>query len=228
VILITNEVYIAGVDEAGRGPVIGPLVLCVYIIQNDKENKLKELGVKDSKILSKNAREKIHSKIIEHANDYKTIHLSAADIDEMRKIATLNRIEQKMMVNTIKKSSIKPDQIYIDAADVNEKRYGLEFKKEFPQAKIVSKHKADMLFPVVSAASIIAKVERDREISKLHDKYGVDFGSGYPSDPKTKSFLVKCYKEKKKFPPIVRESWVTAKKIKEKYSQVKKIDGYFH
>ena len=101
-ILITNEVYIAGVDEAGRGPVIGPLVLCVYIIQNDKENKLKELGVKDSKILSKNAREKIHSKIIEHANDYKTIHLSAADIDEMRKIATLNRIEQKRMVNTIK------------------------------------------------------------------------------------------------------------------------------
>ncbi|MCK4845669.1 MAG: ribonuclease HII [Candidatus Heimdallarchaeota archaeon] len=225
---MTNEVYIAGVDEAGRGPVIGPLVLCVYIIQKDKENKLKDLGVKDSKILSKNTREKIYSKIIEYANDYKTIHLSAADIDEMRKKATLNRIEQKMMVNTIKKSSIKPDQIYIDAADVNEERYGLEFKKEFPQAKIVSKHKADMLFPVVSAASIIAKVERDREISKLHNQYGIDFGSGYPSDPKTKSFLVDYYEEKKKFPPIVRESWITAKKIKEKYSKAKKLDGYFH
>jgi len=225
VILIQD--IIIGIDEAGRGPVLGPLVICAYAIEKKDLHQLKLLGAKDSKMLSKNKRAELYQKLIDIAVNYKTIHLSASEIDEMRKNASLNDIEQKIMIKAVLGLKVKPSEIYIDAADVKEERFGLLFKNYFPKAKIVSRHGADKTFPVVSAASIIAKVERDREIEKIKEKTGFNIGSGYPSDPKTKKFLNEYYKKHKKFPSFTRESWDTCKKIKEKVIQQAKINEYF-
>ncbi len=218
--------YIIGIDEAGRGPVIGPMVICAYAIEKEKELEIKKLGVKDSKLLSKRRREELYSKLIKLAADTKVKKVSPAEIDELRKSYSLNVIEQKIMLNLAKKISVKPIEIYIDAADVKEKRFGSVFETEFPQAKVISKHKADVLFPVVSAASIIAKVQRDKEIQKISKVTGIDFGSGYPADPKTIKFLRDLFKKQNKFPPYVRESWDTAKKIKKEFSNSKKLTDY--
>ena len=218
--------YIIGIDEAGRGPVIGPMVICAYAIEKEKEPEIKKLGVKDSKQLSKRRREELYSKLMKLAADTKVKQVSPAEIDELRKNHSLNVIEQKIMLNLAKKISIKPIEIYIDAADVKEKRFGSVFEKEFPQARVVSKHKADEIYPVVSAASIIAKVQRDKEIQKISKEVGIDFGSGYPADPKTKKFLRDLYKKQNKFPPYVRESWDTAKKIKKEFSSSTKLTDF--
>ena len=225
--ITNNPNYIIGIDEAGRGPVIGPMVICALAIRKDLQKKLTSIGVRDSKMLSKKKREELYSQVYNLAEDIQVKHLSAAEIDEMRKKSTLNVIEQVIMVKQAKKIKVKPMEIYIDAADVNAKRFGVAFEIEFPTAKIISKHKADELYPVVSAASIIAKVERDRAIEKIAKKEGTDIGSGYPADPKTKDFLMKYYAKHKKFPSYVRESWDTTKKIKKELSQTKKISEYF-
>ena len=201
-------------------------MICVYVVKYEKHQDLKKMGAKDSKLLSKNQREVLYPQLQNIAADIKVKHLSPAEIDELRKSYSLNVIEQQIMLKLAKEVKHELEAIYIDAADVNEKRFGLVFEKEFPRAKIISKHKADKHFPVVSAASIIAKVERDREVESLNLEMNEDIGSGYPSDPKTKSFLKKYYSQHKKFPPFVRESWETAKKIKKEFANSKLID-YF-
>ncbi len=218
--------YIIGIDEAGRGPVIGPMVICAYAIEKEKELEIKKIGVKDSKKLSKRRREELYSKLMKLAADTQVKHVSPAEIDELRKSHSLNVIEQKIMLNLAKKISVKPIEIYIDAADVKEKRFGFVFETEFPQARVISKHKADEIYPVVSAASIIAKVQRDKEIQKISKETGIDFGSGYPADPKTIKFLRDLFRKQNKFPPYVRESWDTAKKIRTELSNSKKLTDY--
>lgn len=218
---------IVGIDEAGRGPVIGPMVICALAIEKEKNNRLIQLGVKDSKLVSPNKRVSLYSEIEKISTQITIKHLSAAEIDELRKRYTLNEIEQKMMIKLVKDLKIVPAEIYIDAADVNAQRYGKAFEKEFPNSKIVSRHQADKYYPVVSAASIIAKVQRDRAVAKIAQEIGVDIGSGYPADPKTKKFLREYYANNKKFPPFVRESWDTIKKIKKDLAQSKKISDFF-
>ncbi|MEE9410932.1 MAG: ribonuclease HII [Candidatus Heimdallarchaeota archaeon] len=218
--------YIVGIDEAGRGPVIGPLVICAYAIEKNQEEVLRKLGVKDSKILSKKKREELYPKLKSISVDYKIKHISPAEIDELRKSYSLNIIEQKIMLKLTKEFDFRPDEIYIDAADVKEKRFGEVFEKEFNKAKVVSKHQADKVYPVVSAASILAKVERDTFIEKLASKIGEDIGSGYPADPKTKAFLRSYYSKNKKFPPYVRDSWDTVKNIKKEFSNSKLSDFF--
>ncbi|MCE7741008.1 MAG: ribonuclease HII [Candidatus Heimdallarchaeota archaeon] len=200
------------------------MVLCAYAIEKNKEKELTQMGVKDSKLLSPKRRESLYPKIEKLSAQITVKHLSAAEIDEMRKRFTLNVIEQKLMIKLIKDMKTTPSEIYIDAADVNAERYGEAFKRAFPKSKIVSKHQADKFYPVVSAASVIAKVQRDQVIEKLAKKIGEDIGSGYPADPKTKKFLRTYYAKNKKFPPFVRESWDTAKKLKKEFSHNKISD----
>ena len=218
--------YIVGIDEAGRGPVIGPMVICAYSIEKEKEGELKALGVKDSKLLSKRKRDDLYPKLKSLSSGYKIKHLSPAEIDELRKRHSLNVIEQQIMLKLAKDLKITPDEIYIDAADVKEKRFGQVFETEFPNALVVSKHQADKIYPIVSAASVLAKVERDDAVQKIASKIGEDIGSGYPADPKTKKFLKKYFTKHKKFPPYVRESWDTVKNIKKEVSNSKLAD-YF-
>jgi len=207
---------IAGVDDAGRGPIIGPLVIAGVMLEEKDLPKLKDLGVKDSKLLSPNKREQLAKEIKKLALQFHVAKLSPAEIDKVvetrRKLHKLNRLEAHTMAKVI--AALKPDIAYVDASDVLAERYAQHIQEKLPfKIQIVSEHKADRKYPVVSAASIIAKVERDKAIEELSNKYG-DMGSGYVTDPKTVEFLEKWVKKYGSYPDFVRKSWKPAKKLK--------------
>ena len=215
---------IAGVDDAGRGSVIGPLVIAGVLISEEDMPKLVELGVKDSKLLSPQRREKLAAEIKRIAKKYTVIKLSPKDVDAVVergvKLHRLNRLEAQTMAKVIE--ALKPDIAYVDASDVLEERFKQHILECLPfKVEIVSEHKADRKYPVVSAASIIAKVERDSEIAELAEKYG-DFGCGYPTDPKTISFLQKCLQKTGEYPDFVRKSWKPAKRVKSEKDSLQK------
>jgi ribonuclease HII len=205
---------VAGVDDAGRGSVIGPLVIAGVLMEEAELTRLVELGVRDSKLLSPQRREKLAAEIKRIAKKYTVIKLSPKEIDKVvetgRKLHKLNRLEAQTMAKIIEK--LKPDIAYVDASDVLEERFKQHILECLPfKPKIISEHKADRKYPIVSAASIIAKVQRDKEIAELAKKYG-DFGCGYPTDPKTLSFLQQCLEKFGEYPDFVRKSWKPAKK----------------
>ncbi len=217
---------VAGVDDAGRGSVIGPLVIAGVLMKEEDLPKLTELGVKDSKLLSPHRREILAAEIKRIAQKYTVIKLSPKEIDKVvqtgRKLHRLNRLEAQTMAKVIE--TLKPDIAYVDASDVLEERFKQHISECLPfKVEIISEHKADRTYPIVSAASIIAKVERDKEIAELTSKYG-DLGCGYPTDPKTISFLQQCLEKLGEYPDFVRKSWKPAKKAKnEKNSLQKKL-----
>jgi ribonuclease HII len=218
---------VCGIDEAGRGPVLGPLVLCGVCFAKSNLDFLSEIGVKDSKKLAPKRRKELAKLIKENCHSYHVLVVSAQEIDqrEERRIS-MNRLEELKMAEIANK--LKPDLLYLDAADVNEERFGVSIRKmlNYDIIEIVSKHRADDLFPIVSAASIIAKDKRDAIIEDLSQKYG-NIGSGYPSDERTTSFLRNWIKKNKKAPPFCRKSWETTKKILEQEVGNKKITDYF-
>jgi ribonuclease HII len=204
----------AGIDEAGRGPMIGPMVICGVLIDSEQLHELNKIGVKDSKTLSHSRRLKLKEKIEQVASKIIIRSVSAAEIDRLRKRTTLNEIEVAEFVSITK--VLKPQIIYVDAADVKADRFGERIGKLSGLVSkgvvVISEHKADSKYPIVSAASIIAKVERDRVISEYHKMYG-DFGSGYPSDPKTVYFVKNLVRNNEALPPIIRKSWESVRKI---------------
>jgi len=207
---------IAGVDDAGRGSVIGPLVIAGVMAKEEQLSKLAEIGVKDSKLLTPHRREVLAPEIRQIAVDYAIEKLTPRQIDDIvlngRKLHKLNWLEAQTMARVIQK--LKPDKAYVDASDVLEDRFGRDVLDCLAiKIPIVSEHKADQTYPIVSAASIIAKVERDREIAELAKVHG-DFGSGYPSDPRTIDFLRRCVARTGKYPDFVRVSWKPAQRLK--------------
>ena len=205
---------IAGIDEAGRGPMIGPMVICGVLLDSEKMDVLKSIGAKDSKMLTPSRRMKLKGEIENIAKKVVLRRVSAQDIDARRRHTTLNEIEVTEFAAIAK--ALKPDELYLDAADVIPGRFGEKIGKLSGLAslgtKIVSEHKADSKYQIVSAASILAKVERDRIIEQLHETYG-DFGSGYPNDPKTVKFVKTIVQKGQKLPVIVRKSWDSVRKI---------------
>ena len=215
---------IAGVDEAGRGCVIGPLVIAGFLIKEENLPVLVQLGVKDSKLLSPKKREALSSEIIRVAEKHHVMKLAPKEIDcvveSKRKLHKLNRLEAQTMAQII--NTLKPNEAYVDAADVIENRFKHHIQEVLTvKAKITSRHKADKIYPVVSAASIIAKVERDSEIAALRATYG-DFGSGYLTDPKTMRFLKQWLQTHDEYPDCVRKSWKPAKQAKNEKGTVQK------
>jgi len=217
---------ICGADEAGRGPVIGPLVVAGVTFKDD--SKLIEYKVKDSKQLTPNRREILAKKIQELALDHEILIIPAKDIDDMRKVMTLNEIEVHAFTRIIKK--LKPEICYVDSADVNEDRFGddilsgLSFKPI-----IISKHKADEKYPIVSAASILAKTRRDEEVQKIAQQLGkklnLPLGSGYPADPITQRFMKTWFERFGKLPPYTRKSWKTSQNLLREKNN-KKLDEF--
>jgi len=207
-------VLVAGVDEAGRGCIIGPLVVAGVSVEDEQLPALMALGVKDSKLLTPKKRETLYEKIIKTTTSFKTIKVPPFEIDKavecQIRLHKLNRLEAKTMAQIIE--ALCPSEAYVDAADILEERFGLHISECLTiKTKIIARHKADLIYPVVSAASIIAKVERDREIEALRAEFG-DFGSGYLHDEKTKSFIKGWLKTNKDYPCCVRKSWKPAKK----------------
>ncbi len=213
---------IAGVDEAGRGCIIGPLVVAGVAVKSENLQLLAGLGVKDSKLLTAKKREELYPEILKLTQNHHIIKIPPAQIDKVvrssRVLHKLNRLEAQTMAKIIE--ALKPDQAYVDAADVLADRFGYHISECLKcKTKIISQHKADRTFPVVSAASIVAKVERDSEISKLRLKHG-DFGSGYLTDEKTMVFLKKLLDGNGEFPSFVRKSWKPAQRAKSEYGSI--------
>jgi len=202
---------VCGVDEAGRGSMLGPLVVAGITISRSKINLLKKLGVRDSKKLSPVARNRLYKKIIEVVDDYHVIRISPRIIDKSVSNHSLNHLEAKYMAKII--SKLSPSTAFVDSCDVNSKRFGKEISKLTSNTKIRSYHHADSKFITVSAASILAKVSRDRAITRLSKKH--DIGSGYPSDPKTKVFVKKSIRRNQNL-TFLRKSWKPVKILMEK------------
>jgi len=202
---------ICGIDDAGRGPMLGPLVIAGISLDKKKLRKLTSLGVKDSKKLSPKLRESLYKQIIEIVDDYYVAKISPKSIDASVKKHCLNGLEAKYMAKVV--SKLNPDVSYVDSCDVNPKRFGKEISRLSDNHKIKSYHRADSRFVVVSAASILAKVTRDRAIARLRKEH--DLGSGYPSDSVTVKFVTKYYKKNHKMPSFVRKSWKPVQRIVE-------------
>lgn len=203
---------VVGVDDAGRGPVIGPLVIAGVLLDEADLPRLVDLGVKDSKLLSPRRRQRLAGEIRRLALQCHVIRLAPAEIDQVVKLHKLNRLEAQAMAQVI--TILKPDIAYVDASDVLADRFKQHIAESLPfTVQIISEHKADVKYPIVSAASIIAKVERDKAISRLQVKHG-ETGSGYATDPKTLKFLENWIKRFGSYPDFVRKSWKPAKRLK--------------
>lgn len=202
---------ILGIDEAGRGSVLGPLVIAGVVVPDKMEKVLERMGVKDSKRLAPHRRT-ILSRKLKKMFDYEIVVISAREIDEMRAEGiNLNEIEKNAMESILLK--IKPEKAIVDAVDVKAERFQDNLCKD-TGVNVVAEHKADDRYIEVSAASIIAKAERDSQIAEINKEFikSGGIGSGYPSDPKTKEFLTNyTYDE---MPDFVRRSWATVAKMK--------------
>ena len=200
---------ICGVDDAGRGSMIGPMVIAGISIEKKNIPKLRKLGVRDSKKLSPKKRELLYKEIINIVDDYHVIRIPPKTIDKYVFEHNLNHLEAKKMAAVI--THLKSEISYVDSCDVNATRFGREISDLSNKSKVRSYHYADSRFVVVSAASIIAKVSRDRSIARLNKNY--QFGSGYPSDKKSVNFVKKLVSTKKPLPSSVRKSWKPVQKI---------------
>ena len=210
---------ICGIDEAGRGPVIGPLVICGYLIEAKQEKDLERLGVKDSKMLTREQREALFPQLVK-LGTHKLMVVEPAEIDaavQSQDGMNLNWLEAAKAADII--NALQPDIVYLDCPSPNIPAF-TEYVQKLctdPAVEIVAEHKADVHYPSVSAASILAKVTRDRLIDELKRRYDADFGSGYPSDPATKEFLEERWDDPKY--PFFRKSWASYTNIAKKRNQ---------
>ena len=210
---------ICGVDEAGKGPVLGPLVVAAVAVDNAKD--MQDLGIKDSKQLTPEKRKEL-ANLIKNKFSFAIEIIEAERVDEYRRQNKLNDLNREAFEKLI--SKLDPNVAYVDAADVNEHRFGKQIKEKLTNEKdtdVISMHKADAKIDVVAAASIIAKETRENEIRKLKEKIG-DFGSGYPSDERTIKFLKSFYSDNGKWPTGTRKSWKTVERIR----PVKTLDDF--
>ncbi|MCD6448000.1 MAG: ribonuclease HII [Thermoplasmata archaeon] len=210
-----------GIDEAGRGPVIGPMVVAAVWVDEKDEWKLHEARIKDSKKLIRQRREKLAEYIKEHF-PYEYIVVDPDDIDNLRQTMTMNQLEAYIFAKLANKR--RADIYYIDAASTNEEEFEKIIRSLIEHdCSIVCEHGADDKYAVVSAASIIAKVERDKRVKKiaeeLETKLGLPLGSGYPSDERTINFIKEWLRKFNELPPYIRKSWKTVKNIQNELKQ---------
>jgi len=200
-----------GADEAGRGCLLGPLVVAGVSVTPAGARALRRLGVKDSKLLTAKRREALYTKILKVAEHVQWEMIKPGEIDYVvttgKRLRKLNYLEAVYFAKVIDR--LGAHKVTVDASDVVPSRFGEDITRNLESVcTIVSRHKADRDFPVVSAASIVAKVQRDREVEALKREHG-DFGSGYPSDPATRKFFTERIRRGEALPDYVRRSWKT-------------------
>ncbi len=221
VAFVGNDLIIAGIDEAGRGPVFGPMVLCIASIKKNDEENLVKLNVRDSKQIPLNERNELFEKVKKELLEWKSVQVEAKEIDELMNRKSLNEIEALKAAELIDSLKQKPDIVFVDSPDLIQNNFALRIKKYLTsKVKIRAEHKADDNYPVVGAASIIAKVQRDNAVEVLSEKFG-DIGSGYPHDPATIQFLKEWLKEKGELPEFARKKWSTSKNALDEKFQTK-------
>lgn len=223
---------ICGGDEAGRGAFVGPLVVAVVSVRKSLVHRLPEMGVRDSKLLPKKRREQLYGSIMDLAEDVQVGIIDAREINEsMKSHVSLNHLEAKHFALLLDRMD-GIDTFYIDSPDVIAAKFGVRInalslkptsisgvksakrEKGVKSVRIVAEHKADSRYPVVSAASIIAKTHRDHEMEKLSNLLDIDLGSGYPSDSTTID-AIKANAKNKELNNYLRKYWKTADNIKQ-------------
>jgi ribonuclease HII len=211
---------ICGIDEAGRGPIVGPLVMAGVSVTEDKLETLKAMGIKDSKLIPPARREELFDEIIKLVDSYDIIEISASEIDEYQdRGINLNQMEARVAAKIINK--LKPSKVYVDSPEPANggAKFGIminEFLNVEPE--MIAEHGADAKYVVAGAASILAKVARDREVARIIEEIGADVGSGYPHDPRCKSYLEENFRG-----PIhkyLRKCWSTYKRLNEAQGQM--------
>jgi ribonuclease HII len=216
-------VKVLGVDEAGRGPVIGPLVIAGMMLDEKDLPELEKLKVKDSKLLTPKQRELLAKKLRKFRHE--VIIIPPDEIDQAVKGddgLNLNWLEARKTAEII--NELKPDKAIIDSPSPNTKAYKSYVRDYLHDKKteIIAEHKADVKYPVVSAASIIAKSTREEEVRKIEKIVGQSIGSGYPSNPICRQFLEANWD---RYPDIFRKSWASYKRVIKKMGQ-KKLGEY--
>jgi len=199
-----------GVDEAGRGSLIGPMIVAGVVIEEDKAELLAKLGVKDSKKLKREKREELFKLILYYSLSITIVKVFPEDIDAKN----LNELTYDSVIKIIQSAlPFRPGRVTVDKVGKEERV--IRFIKEIGAEPNVI-HNADVLYPECSAASIVAKVIRDKYVDILKQKYG-DFGSGYPGDDKTVDWIKQVYSVSSTPPPIIRRSWKILQEIAPNY-----------
>lgn len=219
---------------------IGPLIVSIVCIGKGKEKKFADIGVRDSKLLTRRKRAFLFDEIQSLAEEVKVYKISNEEINNAMKTGvSLNQLEAMRFAQLLDELDCDVDKLYLDSPDVIPERFGMRiglFAKKLikvvgvkgnagagKRIKVISEHKADARYPVVSGASIISKVIRDEEMKRIERESGVDIGSGYPGD----RYTVEAIKENlatKKLNPYIREYWKTLDKIKQR--KIKEFEGF--
>ncbi len=210
--------YILGIDDAGRGPIIGPMIISGALFEKDTLADLKKLDIKDSKLVPQKRRVFLAKEITDLAVSFHTVRIHAPEIDSREEkglnLNDLEAVKIAEVINVLTKN-LKDVEIIVDCPSVNTKAWQntlLGYVDDSEGKKFKVEHKADSKYLACSAASILAKVAREEEVQKIKDKLKIDFGSGYPADPVTVDFLKKRGLKFAKH-DIIRKTWQTWKNL---------------
>ena len=214
-------VALIGVDEAGRGPVLGPMVVAGVRVAADAP--LRELGVRDSKLCTPETRRRLGPQIRRLCEDVVIKKIPPERIDSYRRSGSLNELEAEVFAEVIRAlltarlpAGPEPDavRVFVDAVDTDAQAFRSRLLQHLGlRVELVSEHRADERYPVVSAASILAKLTRDEEMERISAEAGEDAGSGYPSDPVTMAYIERAIRATGAPPPHTRLSWETVQRL---------------
>ncbi len=202
---------VLGIDEAGRGCVLGPLVVGGFVLREDRLPELVALGVRDSKLLSPARREEVYARLLSTGSCF-SVPLQPAEIDRWVARGKLNDLEAEAFAQIARQSQAAV--AVLDSCDPVPRRFGRRVRRlaGIP-LHVISAHHADRDFPIVGAASIVAKVRRDRALRELEGRVGEPLGSGYPSDRRTLAYLRAALAHTTWPPAWVRSSWATTERV---------------
>lgn len=215
-------------------------MVSVICVSKGKEQRLADIGVRDSKMLTRRKRNFLFDEIKSICEEVKVYKISNEEINNAMKTGiSLNQLEAMRFAQLVDELQCHVEKMYIDSPDVRAERFGMRIglsatkpmrvmgvkgeKKVRNGMRIISEHKADARYPVVSGASIIAKVIRDAEMERIERESGVEIGSGYPSDKYTIE-AIKSNLSSKRLNPYIREYWKTLDRIKQR--KMKEFAGF--
>lgn len=200
---------VCGIDEAGRGSFVGPMAIAGVALDESRLYKLDEAGVRDSKLLSPRARARLYDIILENSTSCMVRRVRPRTIDNSVVFHGLSTLEMDRMAYIIR--HIRADTYYVDSCYADADLFGSMLAKKSGNPHVCAYTKAELRYTVVAAASILAKVARDRSIQHIRRHHPV--GSGYPGDKKTAAYIGTVYRATGKFPKFTRSSWYTACRI---------------
>jgi ribonuclease HII len=202
---------VVGVDEAGRGAWIGPLVVGAVAVPRASLAAVAATGARDSKTLTPARREAILARL-ERCAAVRSVDAPPAEIDRHVVLGRLNALEARLFGDLLR--PFAPAEGRVDACDANARRFASSVARHAgPLVRVLARHHADARDPLVGAASIVAKVRRDRAIRRLGEELGEEIGSGYPSDPVTVRFVRRTVRADAPRPSWLRSSWATTRRV---------------